>query len=147
MLTLTKLIELSEIHPLGFNVILAKDDDEWVSPGGILIPGAHQEYKRRGWIIVVGEGLQCGEEIVKPPYKPGDYVYCDRPFLRPDERESEIGEHRGHPAILVIGREVEAFVSPGVVTKSCAFTVEYKSPPQWARELINHFALTPGGRR
>ncbi len=90
----------SKLLPYGDSVAIIKDADESVSAGGILIPGAHQEYKRRGWVLAVGGGCRTKNGgVVLPPYEPGDYLFADRNFVRPNEDEDEIFHD---PTIMVI---------------------------------------------
>lgn len=133
------LTEFSEFHPLGWNVLIAKDQDDEQSLGGIVIPDKHQEYKRRGWVLAVGDGLMHKGVTIRPPYKPGDYVYADRHFARPDESEDEVKISSDGVAVIISGREIWGYVSPGNMS-SAGLKVDYKPPPDWVVETIEHFA-------
>lgn len=127
---------IKALWPRGDNVWMAKERDESVTEGGIIIPDAHQEYRRRGWCIVPGGGCYTKDGVLhEPPYKPGDYLICDRHFVRPDEREDEITRESNGAEITVLvrGDEVTAFV-PG----------KKKPAPEWARKIIERFANQPG---
>lgn len=136
---LPELTEFKEFHPLGWHVLIAKDQDDAQSLGGIVIPDKHREYKRRGWVLAVGDGLRVGKHIEKPPYRPGDYVFADRHFARPNEGEDEIAMTNDGVAVLVSGREIWGFVSPENVSGP-GLQTEYKAPPDWVRKVIAHFA-------
>lgn len=92
--------EISQFLPLGDNVAIIKDEDEGTSGGGIVIPDAHREYKRRGWVLAMGGGYRLEDGTYERlPYRVGDYLVCDRAFNRPDEREDELFSS---PCILLI---------------------------------------------
>lgn len=124
---------------MGNHVLVAKDQDEAQSLLGIVIPEQHREYRRRGWVIAAGDGVMKKGRLVPPPYKPGDYIYADRRYVRPDEREDEIAVAGEGVVVLWKGEDVQAYVSP-VKKGEPTFGVTYKFPPAWASEAIKHFA-------
>lgn len=136
---LPELTEFKEFHPLGMHVLIAKDQDEAASRGGIVLPEQHREYRRRGWVIAVGDGIVKNGKLVPPPYKPGDYVYADRHYRRPDESEDEIAVTSDGVAVLIEGKDIWGYVAP-VKKNEPGYGVEYKSPPSWAQDAIEHFA-------
>ncbi len=135
---------ITNLLPMTDNVWIAKDPNEWVSPGGIIIPDAHQDYKRRGWCIVRGGGFTTEDGVVqRHPFKPGDYLICDRHFQRPDETEDELThENEGKEVTCIIrGDEVCAFVAPKFRPYGeSKIEVEYKPPPPWVKKLIKRFS-------
>ena len=122
---------LKELMPYSHNVWIAKDPDEWISPGGIIIPGAHQEFKRRGWCIVRGGGFTTKDGVVqRHPFKPGAYLICDRAFTRPDEKEDNLTEDNDGAEVTMIirGDEIQAVK-----------IANFKPPPAWVKKLIKRF--------
>jgi len=123
--------DLKELLPMTDNVWVAKDPDEWSSPGGIIIPGASQEYKRRGWCLVRGGGFTTNDGVVqRHPFKPGDYLICDRQFTRQDETEDNLTTDKNGAEVTMIirGEEIAGFQS-----------AELKPPPPWVKKLIKRF--------
>ena len=112
---------IKELLPVGDNVFIIKDEEDAASPGGIVIPSAHRGYKRRGWVLAVGGGHRVkGGRVVPMPYKPGDYLFADRRFQRPDETEDEIFHN---PTILLIRGD-----DPCVFIKHQDCTGKYRLP-------------------
>jgi co-chaperonin GroES (HSP10) len=136
---LADLAEFKEFHPMGMNVLVAKDQDEAQSSGGVIIPERHREYRRRGWVIVAGDGQRKGGKIVPPPYKPGDYIYADRHYARPDESEDEVAITDDGVAVIITYRDIWGFVSPARKGEP-TYGVEYKAPPAWVQDAIEHFS-------
>jgi co-chaperonin GroES (HSP10) len=127
-----------QICPYGNAVLIIKDQDEGVSAGGIVIPDAHREYKRRGWVLAVGGGCRTKDGRVHlPPYKPGDYIFADRAFKRPDETEDELFHD---PTILLIrGDEPYAFFH----REDCVGGDSRYALPKQHEELLKRFAFKP----
>jgi len=127
---------LKGLWPRGDNVWIAKDPNEWCSPGGIIIPDAHQEFKRRGWCIVRGGGFTTNDGVVQRwPFKPGDYLICDRHFVRPDEKEDNLTESEDGSEVTMIirGDEPIAWVP-----------AELMPAPEWVKKLIDEFRECDG---
>jgi len=128
--------DFTEIAPVGNNVFIIKDEDEGRSQGGIVIPEAHREYKRRGWVLSIGGGFRLKDgSIQRMPYGVGDYLIADRPFVRIHEDEDEVFSD---PAILLIkGNEPVAFVR----SKDC---VGSQRLPDKYLPILKKFGYDPG---
>jgi co-chaperonin GroES (HSP10) len=98
-----------KVLPVGDSVLIIKEEDEGVSAGGVIIPEAHREYRRRGWVLAVGGGYRARDgSAIRMPYSPGDYIFADREYVRKDESEDEIFSD---PSIILIrGNEPVAFI-------------------------------------
>jgi len=128
--------DISWISPVGNNVFIIKDEDDSRSQGGVIIPEAHREYKRRGWVLSIGGGLRLKDGFIqRMPYDVGDYLIADRPFVRMHEDEDEVFSD---PAILLIrGDEPVAFVR----RKDC---VGSQRLPEKYLPIIQKFGFNPG---
>lgn len=128
-----------KIYPYSDNVLVIKDEDECISAGGIVIPDAAQQYKRRGWVLAVGGGVRTNGKLHLPPYKPGDYLIADRPFSRPDETEDELFQD---PSILMIrGDEPLAYIR----REDCVGPDAKRAFPAKYQEILDRFGFKPGG--
>ena len=128
--------EFSALYPMGTNVLVAKDPDQGQSPGGIIIPEANREYRRRGWCLAPGPGVMVKSGAIVPPqYKPGDYLVFDRHFIRPDDREDEVWRNGDKVVALVKGEEVVAF-----------WPAEDRPAPGWVRDLMGQIKAQPALR-
>jgi co-chaperonin GroES (HSP10) len=99
---------IRSIRPRADNVLIIKDEEDGVSPGGIVIPEAHRGYNRRGWVLAVGGGFSLNGVVVPMPYEPGDYLIADRSFVRRDESEEEL--YHNPTIMLVRGDEPLAYI-------------------------------------
>jgi len=124
------------IRPRADNVLIIKDEEEGVSEGGIVIPEAHRGYNRRGWVLAVGGGFKLANGVEVPmPYLPGDYLFADRAFQRPNEEEDEIYHN---PSICLIrGDEPLAFI------RRVDCKGKYRLPEGF-EDIVRKFGYAPG---
>lgn len=102
--------KLENIRPLGEWVVILPDvPDEEMTPGGIVIPTARKDKRRRGTVLAVGPGkwLELGKRA-EPEVKAGDRVlYMHHNIL---QGALDVEDTRGQ--CLIPGTEIIAVLEP-----------------------------------
>ena len=91
--TATKKKTKINIQPLGDRIVVARDDSEDVTPGGIVLPDSAKDKPSRGTIVSVGTGkllddgtrgeiqVKKGDRVLFTSYAPESITIDDEEFL------------------------------------------------------------------
>lgn len=74
----------ASLRPLHDNVLVLRDPSEHETPGGILIPDAHQQKPRAGTVVATGidaDDLHPGDRVLFSSYAGTEILLDDIPHL------------------------------------------------------------------